>query len=298
MNDLHPDDEALSAHLDEPSPAGSGGHEQSPAGSGGHEQSPAGSGGHEQSPAGSGGHEQSPQPDRQLRDHLDGCEACAARLAALRRVRVAVGTPVPPPPAWQRDAAIARALEAVGHGAGSRRTLGRWGGGIAAAMLLVLGAAFGLSQLSNHGGPNTTSARATKAAEGTAREPGATPPTSGAVSELGDLGALSDAAALRAVVEPTLGQRNDRAAGAANAAPRTAQLETRAATTVPAPRCVDAARALDPANLHPAASGIATWRGTPADVLVYAVAGRPGAARVYVLARAGCRVLEFQSYAP
>jgi hypothetical protein len=31
---------------------------------------------------------------------------------------------------------------------------------------------------------------------------------------------------------------------------------------------------------------------------VYAVAGRPGAARVYVLARADCRVLEFQSYAP
>jgi hypothetical protein len=110
---------------------------------------------------------------------------------------------------------------------------------------------------------------------------------------------LSDAAALRAVVEPTLGQRNDRAARAANAAPGTVQqFDNRASTTVPAPRCVDAARALDPANLHPVASGIATWRGTPADVLVYAVAGRPGAARVYVLARAGCRVLEFQSYAP
>ena len=63
-------------------------------------------------------------------------------------------------------------------------------------------------------------------------------------------------------------------------------------------RCVDAARALDPANVSPAAAGTATWQGTPAEVLVYAVAGRPGAARVYVLAQADCRVLEFQSYAP
>ena len=188
MSDLHPDDEALSAHLDGEEP--------------------------------------------QVRVHVESCTACTARLAELRRVRAAVGAPVTPPPAWQRDATIARALEAVGRAGGARRA---HAGGIAAAILLVLGAAVGLSQLSH--------------SAGTVRESAQT----------------------------------GRQFGTGDSAGR---------------RCVDAARALDPANVSPAAAGTATWQGTPAEVLVYAVAGRPGAARVYVLAQADCRVLEFQSYAP
>jgi hypothetical protein len=124
--------------------------------------------------------------------------------------------------------------------------------------------------------------------------------TAGAASDLGDLGAVRDTAALRAVVQPTL-QRLTAAAPAApsavGAAPGTAQRSVDTNSEV-AQGCVGAARALDPANVSPAAAGTATWQGTPAEVLVYAVAGRPGAARVYVLARADCRVLEFQSYAP
>ena len=259
MSDLHPDDEALSAHLDGEEP--------------------------------------------QVRVHVESCTACTARLAGLRRVRAAVGAPVTPPPAWQRDATIARALEAVGRAGGARRA---HAGGIAAAILLVLGAAVGLSQLSHSA--KRDALKTTGAARGT--EAGAAAPSTTAIAatDLGDLGALSDTAALRARVQPIVARLDAGVPGAPNAA------AAKAAGTVPesvqrgrqfgtgdsaaARRCVDAARALDPANVSLAAAGTVTWQGTPAEVLLYAVAGRRGAARVYVLAQADCRVLEFQSYAP
>jgi len=257
MSDLHPDDEALSAHLDGEEP--------------------------------------------QVRVHVESCTACTARLADLRRVRAAVGAPVTPPPAWQRDATIARALDAVGHPRGARRARA----GIAAAILLVLGAAIGLSQLSHSA--KRDALKTTGAARGT--EAGAAAPSTTAIAatDLGDLGALSDTAALRARVQPIVARLDAGVPGAPNAAaPKAAGTVRESAQTgrqfgtgdSAGRRCVDAARALDPANVSPAAAGTATWQGTPAEVLVYAVAGRPGAARVYVLAQADCRVLEFQSYAP
>jgi hypothetical protein len=253
MSDLHPDDEALSAHLDgEPA---------------------------------------------EPRGHVEGCAACTARLEQLRRVRAAIGAPVPPPPAWQRDTAVSRALDAADRRGGSGRRLATWAGGVAAATLLLLGAAFGLSQLSNQGGSNAELTQ-TGASTTTGRGEAA---AATAVAELGDLGALTDTAALRAVVQPTLAQLTADAPTAERATPGAAQqfaAGDSARLGKAARRCVDAARALDPANVRPAAAGRATWQGTPAEVLVYAVDGRPGAARVYVLARTDCRVLEFQSYAP
>ena len=249
MSDLHPDDEALSAHLDGEEP--------------------------------------------QVRVHVESCTACTARLAELRRVRAAVGAPVTPPPAWQRDATIARALDAVGHPRGARRARA----GIAAAILLVLGAAIGLSQLSHSA--KRDALKTTGAARGT--EAGAAAPSTTAIAatDLGDLGALTDTAALRARVQPTVAQLKAAAPKAAGTVRESAQTGRQCAKGDCAERrCVDAARSLDPANVSPAAAGTATWQGTPAEVLVYAVAGRPGAARVYVLAQADCRVLEFQSYAP
>jgi UPF0716 family protein affecting phage T7 exclusion len=261
MSDLHADDEALSAHLDRQ------------------------------------GHEQDPR----LRDHLESCTACTARLTELRRVRAALAAPVTRPAAWQREAAISHALDATGDRGGARRKLGTWAGGIAAAILLVLGAAFGISVLSNGG--HDTASRASKAATQTREAAGAaTPPTTIAVAELGDLGALPDTAALRAVVQPTVAQLAARGPKAAVTVPESAATAGKFRSGDSAPeaerRCVDAARALDPANVSPAAAGTATWRGARAEVLVYSVSGRPGAARVYVLAQADCRVLEFQSYAP
>ena len=262
MSDLHPDDEALSAHLDGAAPADEG-HE--------------------------------------VRDHVEGCATCTARLEQLRRVRAAVGAPVAPPPDRQRDAAVARALDAAGRQGGAR-SVGAWAAGIAAATLLVLGAAFGLAQLSDRDGDQlaTTGAKlSTPAAESGRTGSAAAPATGAGVAELGDLGALSDSAALRGVVQPRLARLTVEAtkgAGATSEAPQ--QFAAGDAARVAPRQCVDAAQALDPANVRPAATGTATWQGTPAEVLVYAVAGRPGAARVYVVAQADCRVLEFQSYAP
>jgi len=235
----------------------------------------------------------------ELRDHLESCAACTARLTELRRARAAIAAPVTPPPAWQRDAAITRALDADRRGARQRR--GAWAGGIAAAILLVLGAAFGLTLLSN-GERHTVALKAARPSGRAApTENAAAPPRTIAVAELGDLGTIADSAALRAVVQPAVTQFAS-AAKAAAPAPETtarsdAQLQAGRATSSSL-RCLNAARALDPANVSPAAAGTATWQGTRAEVLVYAVAGRPGAARVYVLAQGGCRVLEFQSYAP
>ena len=218
--------------------------------------------------------------DPQLHPHLDGCAACASRLAELRRVGAAVGAPVPPPPAWQRDAAIARALDA-GWRRESARRAGAWAAGIAAAVLVVLGAAFGLSQLSS----DRTGLQATSGAAKAGDNPATAPAPSSAVPSLGDLGALKDSAALRAAIQPSVGQSAFRTAE--GAAPSDAAKQSATPTTTPtaSPACAGAARALDRANVQPATTATATWQGTPAEVLIYAVEGRPGAARVYVLAR-------------
>ena len=171
-----------------------------------------------------------------------------------------------------------------------------------------VGAAIGLSQLSHSAKHDTAALKTSKAAGGTEAEAAAPSTTAIAATDLGDLGALTDTAALRARVQPTVAQLQAAAPSAPNAAapkvegtvPGSAGTKGEFGTGDRAAgrRCVAAARALDPANVSPAAVGTATWQGTPAEVLVYAVAGRPGAARVYVLAQTGCRVLEFQSYAP
>jgi hypothetical protein len=235
----------------------------------------------------------------QLRDHLESCAACTARLTELQRARTALAAPVTPPPAWQRDAAIARALDA--HRGGARQRRSAWAGGIAAAILLVLGAAFGLTLLSNGEHKTAASKAAQSNAQAAEAAGAATPPTTIAVAALGDLGTIPDSAALRAVVQPAVTQFASAAKAAAPAPETTARSDLQrqsGGVASPSPRCLSAARALDPANVSPAAAGTATWRGTRAEVLVYAVAGRPGAARVYVLAQPDCRVLEFQSYAP
>jgi hypothetical protein len=263
MSDLHLDDEALRAHLD-------------------------------------GDALESPR----LR-HLEGCAVCSARLAAHVRVRAAVGAPVASPAPWQVDRAITAALDAAADARDHRPARLFRAGGIAAALLLVLGAAFGLTRL-------TGSDRSERATTGAATRESATAGTgSPAPVALGDLGEIAGDEALRAVVEPSVAQFS---AGAARVpAPSSAQDQSRyqdalekrtdagpAAAGAARTRtvCSGAARALDPANVRPVAEGTATWQGTPADVLVYGVEERPGSARVYVLARDGCRVLSFQSYAP
>jgi hypothetical protein len=235
----------------------------------------------------------------QLREHIAECATCRSRLAEFARVRAAIGAPLPPPPAWQRDAAVARALDAAAKGVGPRGRAGAWAAGIAAALLVVLGSAFALSQLSSDRTKLQATSGAAKAQDRAANEGAPVP----AVPSLGDLGELKGSAALRAALQPSVAEFALRAV-AGQPAPSAAEKQDKQSadspttTTTATSVCAGAARALDPANGRPAAVATATWQGTPAEVLVYAVDGRPGAARVYVLARADCHVLEFQSYAP
>lgn len=231
----------------------------------------------------------------QLREHIAECATCRSRLAEFARVRAAIGAPLPSPPAWQRDAAVARALDAA-KGVSPRGRAGAWAAGIAAALLVVLGGAFALSQLSSDRTKLQATSGAAKAQD-RAADVGARVP---AVPSLGDLGELKGSAALRAALQPSVAEFALRAV-TGQPAPSAAEKQSAdspPATTTATSVCAGAARALNPANGRPAAVATATWQGTPAEVLVYAVDGRPGAARVYVLARADCHVLEFQSYAP
>jgi hypothetical protein len=258
MSDVHPDNEALSTYLD--------------------------------------------GEDPQWRDHIAGCSSCTLLLDELRRVRTAIATSVPPPPPGQRDAAIARALQAL-PSENARpwyQGLTTRAASIAAALLLVVGAAFAITQLSDSN-PSDQPTATGRAADGAKALEAA--PSAGGVGELGDLGELAGSAALRAIVEPKVAEfAQDRPVRAAPAAPATdsgssAQRFSRDGLASGV-ACDGVARGLDPKNVDPTHAGIATWQGTPASVFVYSVKGQPGALHLYVLARADCRVLEFQSYTP
>jgi hypothetical protein len=114
-------------------------------------------------------------------------------------------------------------------------------------------------------------------------------PVSTHVVDGGDLRDLNDDAALRAKVEPVL--------ATSASAPRS----TQSATT-----CEGETRALQPGTEVLVYRATATWQGTPAVVLGFSPVGAPATnspgrrppTRVYVVARSGCRLLSFQSYAP
>jgi hypothetical protein len=266
MTDVHPDDEALSAYLDDEEPL--------------------------------------------LRDHIEGCEACRDRLDQFREVRDAIAAPIDRVPGWQRDAAITGALSATAgrpaepwhRGVAARAT------GVAAALLVVIGAALALTQLADsdrNGAESTTAAgqTAADAGKGGAAER-ATTLAPGTVGDLGDLGELDNSAALRAIVEPktaALAQAGGMRAGqefAPAAPPAQGNSQDAAALEREVLDCAGKTQALDPENIGPTYAGTATWQGTPAGVLVYAVQGQADAVHVYVVARSDCRVLEFQSYRP
>jgi hypothetical protein len=249
MSDRHPDDEALSAHLDGAEP--------------------------------------------ELRAHLDGCPACRARLEALRRVHALVATPVPPPPERQRSAAVAHALDVDRRGRPHRAT--GWLAAAAAALVVVVGAAVGLAQLRSNDREVRATAGAAKQADNQLEDTAPAP----AVRSLGDLGALEDDAALRAAVQPAAAQAfATRSARGAETLDQTSPAPGTGAAGSAALVCTRAAEALDPGDARVALVATATWLGTPAEVFVFDAAGRPGAARIHVLARRDCHVLLFESLEP
>jgi hypothetical protein len=244
-----------------------------------------------------------------LRDHIDGCAACVQRLDEFRRIRAAIATPVAEVAARQRDAAIATALAASAGKSTEpwyRRIAGRTAG-IAAALLLIIGAAFALTQLVDSGGSKKFESVGGKISADQGGVPEAAPAPE-SVGDLGDLGELANSAALRAIVEPKAAEFSMLARRAGT---------TQESATAPAPPagvadaaqdlerqkrialdCAGTTQALDPANVGPTYAGTATWQGVPASVLVYAVQGQQDAVHVYVVAQSDCHVLEFQSYRP
>jgi len=121
-------------------------------------------------------------------------------------------------------------------------------------------------------------------------------PVSPQVVDAHDLGAINDDAALKSKVEPNVG-----AAAAATSAHATSSKTHR--TVAP---CESETRALQPGTEVLVYRATATWQGTPAVVLGFSPVGAPATSspgrrpptRVYVVARSGCRLLSFQSYAP
>jgi hypothetical protein len=155
-------------------------------------------------------------------------------------------------------------------------------------------------------------------------------PVSAHLVDGGDLGEIADAQVLHDKLQPRLGASSaaggQAAAGARSpmAAPPatgsgagTSATATSAAAeagaTVPPKRlagrrpapCESTARALQPGQEILTYVAGARWQGAPAEVLGFSPAdargsgsGRPVPTRVYVLARSGCRLLVFQSFAP
>ncbi len=115
-------------------------------------------------------------------------------------------------------------------------------------------------------------------------------PVAANVVEGADLGELKDDASLRAAVEPRVF-----ASTSSVARHRSSQ------ATWP---CEREARALQPGTEVLVYRATATWQGTSAVVLGFSPPAAPAPSsrrpptRVYVLARSGCRLLSFQSYAP
>lgn len=152
-------------------------------------------------------------------EHIAACAQCRESAATLRAVAIAVGRPVDPPSAADRDRAVAAALEATpvsdGHDAERARFAGRrsarpWAMPAVAAVVLALVAASGLV-LSSYRSSDETTTLAGPPAESEANIDAVTRSGGGGVAAAApsappsDLGDLPDAATLRARVLGAVG---------------------------------------------------------------------------------------------
>jgi hypothetical protein len=252
--------------------------------------------------------------------HLEQCTECGARAARWRQVRNLVAAPPAAAPGNQRDAAIRAALEVfadrtertepaemIGPAGVRRHRIKEWRpvAGVAAALLVVAGLAFGISQ----SGPDHSAATASRssavskaAAGGSASEsqqspaalPAAAPP---AVA----LGSFSDMAALRSVLWsriealPAGASASGSASASGPASAPTFGSASGISTEPAALRCLAAAShaaALTPAAA-PELDATLTYAGTPAVVYVYQA---PASHVAVVLSDPSCQVLAKGSF--
>jgi len=248
-----------------------------------------------------------------LEAHVDECPTCREELAALAQVRAAVASPPPPAPPGAKDQAIAAAM------GGTRRFPTRWAAAGAAAAVAAGVLVFVAVRPDSHHTQTASLKEVGAGAEGRA--------PAGVING-GDLGDVSDAAALRAKVEPVLhpsvagsptaggagatgGAGGGAAAGdtgAPEGAPRAPAVSTESRAkplAAVATRCESTARSLQPGPQTLLYAASARWQGTAAEVLAFTSAppatttpGKQAPVRVYVMAARGCRLLVFQSYAP
>lgn len=236
------------------------------------------------------------EADVEQSTHVDACDACRARLGALRDASALVATPARNADAGRRDAAIAAALAVADGVTGTvvplrrRRTIPTWLGA-AAAVVVAVGA---ISLLVNRGGETRSADTAVDGddaggADAMAEE-NATAMLVAPVVDGGDLGAI-DAASLRETIEGAFAATREapQEAGEASDAPAPAA-EGRA--TVP---CEQEVRAGNPdlGGLVYRASG--DLDGTAVVVLAFDV---PPDRWVYVVTADGCAIRNQQTYSP
>lgn len=280
--------------------------------------------------------------------HLRGCDGCLARLDALDRVRRLVAAASGPAPPGVADRAVAAAAaawdeERSGRGAPAatraaggrpddtivplRRRPPRWvgagregrrapGWAIGAVAALVAAVVLVPVLLRDSGPGERTASAPTKGAATTA-EAG----VDAAVIDGGELGPLSDPAALRHRLQQALGgdagpeavegrpSSDDDLTTAAPAAPspspaatgdEDADVARQAAGGSPPVACRDAVRAQVGDRLGPLVyAATLRWQGTDAVVLAYRLVDRSGPGPdhlAFVMARDDCRVLASQGF--
>lgn len=246
-------------------------------------------------------------------DHVTACAQCRESAATLRAVAVAVGRPVDPPSAADRDRAIAAALEAApvsdGHEAERARFAGRrstrpWAMPAMAAVVLALVAASGLV-LSSYRGSDETTTLAGPPAESEAKTDAVTRSGGGGVAAAApsappsDLGDLPDAATLRARVLGAVGGPAATEASAASATNPRNLTPTTTLTQRPAPNvvgtrpCEEQARTREP-SLGPVVYFATARQGQVAGfVLGFGAVGSSATSPVtlLLLAQDDCREL-------
>ncbi|MFP5377364.1 MAG: hypothetical protein ACLGIO_11380, partial [Acidimicrobiia bacterium] len=280
--------------------------------------------------------------------HLGGCDGCLARVDALDRVRrLVAAAPGPAPPgvadravaaavaAWEEQRSGRAAPPAARAGGGGRpddtivplrRRPPRWAGAgregrrgpgwAIGAVAALVAAVLVVPVLLRDSGPGERTASAPTGEAATTAEAGVD-----AVVDGGELGALSDPAALRRRLEQALG--GDAAPAAVEARPSSGDEPTTAAPAAPSPSpaatadqddaaarqaaggspplaCHDEVRSQVGDRLGPLVyAATLRWHGTDAVVLAYRLADRSGPGPdhlAFVMARDDCRVLASQGF--
>jgi hypothetical protein len=227
--------------------------------------------------------------------HLADCRDCQARMTGLRAVAAAVGAPPPVGAPEVRDAAIGRALAAVGGGRVVPMARYRPALLAAAAVVAILLAAVPIL--------NRDSDRDEFTAVGDRLETSDAAGTAAGGGAAADLGDVTDDEALRLLLAGQLGARSASGPEAAQPAPLAADSalsgDAAVGATAPPRDCTAAAEAAGAGRLGPLLYTAALrYRTVPARVFVFEAPESQQSLprRAFVMATADCQVLVVLSF--